>query len=83
MANLKLSNLLSLILQKYGKNRIHPKIGRLFRLALLVCLCGALIPAKAQNARVSLDLRDASLEQAMNEIKGRPGISSSIGMSRT
>ena len=51
------------------KTGFTQKIGRLFRLALLVCLCGALIPAKAQNARVSLDLRDASLEQAMNEIK--------------
>ena len=51
------------------KTGFTQKIGRLFRLALLVCLSGAVLPAEAQTARVSLDLRDASLEQAMNEIK--------------
>ena len=45
------------------------KIGMLFRLALLVCLSCAMLSAKAQTARVTLDLKEVTLAQAMNEIK--------------
>ena len=45
------------------------KIGMLFRLALLVCLSCAMLSAKAQTARVTLDLKEVTLTQAMNEIK--------------
>ena len=44
------------------------KIGMLFRLALLVCLSCAMLSAKAQTARVTLDLKEVTLAQAMNEI---------------
>ena len=51
------------------KTGFTQKIGRLFRLALLVCLCCSVIPTKAQTARITLNLQNATLEQAMNEIK--------------
>ena len=51
------------------KTGFTQKIGRLFRLTLLVCLSCSAISAKAQTARITLNLQNATLEQAMNEIK--------------
>lgn len=51
------------------KTGFTQKIGRLFRLTLLVCLSCSVISAKAQTARITLNLQNATLEQAMDEIK--------------
>ena len=53
------------------KTGFTQKIGRLFRLALLVCLCCAVFTAKAQTARITLNLQNATLEQAMDKIKAQ------------
>ncbi len=53
------------------KTGFTQKIGRLFRLALLVCLSCALFTAKAQTARITLNLQNATLEQAMDKIKAQ------------
>lgn len=42
---------------------------RLFRLTLLACFSFVALSVKAQTVRVSLDMKDASLEQVMDEIK--------------
>ena len=53
------------------KTGFAQKNGRLFRLALLVCLSCALFTAKAQTARITLNLQNATLEQAMDKIKAQ------------
>ena len=53
------------------KTGFTQKIGKLFLLALLVCSGFAVLPARAQTARITLDLQQATLEQAMNEIKNQ------------
>ena len=53
------------------KTGFTQKIGRLFRLALLVCLSCVLFTAKAQTARITLNLQNATLEQAMDKIKAQ------------
>ena len=53
------------------KTGFTQKIGRLFRLALLVCLSCAIFTAKAQTAHITLHLQNATLEQAMDEIKSQ------------
>ena len=53
------------------KTGFAQKNGRLFRLALLVCLCCAVFTAKAQTARITLNLQNATLEQAMDKIKAQ------------
>ena len=47
------------------KTGFTQEIGRLFRLALLVCLSCAIFTAKAQTAHITLHLQNATLEQAM------------------
>ena len=42
-----------------------------FDLPLLVCLSCALFTAKAQTARITLNLQNATLEQAMDKIKAQ------------
>ncbi len=53
------------------KTGFAQKNGRLFRLALLVCLSCVLFTAKAQTARITLNLQNATLEQAMDKIKAQ------------
>ena len=53
------------------KTGFTQKIGRLFRLALLVCLSCAVFTVQAQTARITLDLQHATLEQAMDKIKAQ------------
>ena len=53
------------------KTGFTQKIGRLFRLALLVCLSCAVFTTQAQTARITLDLQHATLEQAMDKIKAQ------------
>jgi len=53
------------------KTGFTQKIGRLFRLALLVCLNCAVFTVQAQTARITLDLQNATLEQAMDKIKAQ------------
>ena len=53
------------------KTGFAQKNGRLFRLALLVCLSCTLFTAKAQTARITLNLQNATLEQAMDKIKAQ------------
>ena len=53
------------------KTGFTQKIGRLFRLALLVCLNCAVFTVQAQTARISLDLQNATLEQTMDKIKAQ------------
>ena len=53
------------------KTGFTQKIGRLFRLALLVCLSCAVFTTQAQTARITLDLQNATLEQAMDKIKAQ------------
>ena len=53
------------------KTGFAQKNGRLFRLALLVCLSCAVFTAQAQTARITLDLQHATLEQAMDKIKAQ------------
>lgn len=48
---------------------VFHKIRRLFRLTFSICLCISVLSAKAQNGRITLNLQDVPLEQAMNEIK--------------
>lgn len=64
------------------KKTVFHKIRRLFRFTLLVCLSLGVLSAKAQTARVTLKVQNASLGQVMDEIKNRPDIFSSIRMSR-
>ena len=44
---------------------VFHKIRRLFRFTLLVCLSLGVLSAKAQTARVTLKVQDASLGQVM------------------
>ena len=53
------------------KTGFAQKNGRLFRLALLVCLSCVLFTAKAQTARITLNLQNVTLEQAMDKIKAQ------------
>ena len=53
------------------KTGFAQKNGRLFRLALLVCLSCVLFTARAQTARITLNLQNATLEQAMDRIKAQ------------
>ena len=53
------------------KTGFAQKNGRLFRLALLVCLSCAVFTTQAQTARITLDLQHATLEQAMDKIKAQ------------
>ncbi len=53
------------------KTGFAQKNGRLFRLALLVCLSCAVFTVQAQTARITLDLQHATLEQAMDKIKAQ------------
>lgn len=50
---------------------VFHKIRRLFRFTLLVCLSLGVLSAKAQTARVTLKVQDASLGQVMDEIKNQ------------
>ena len=45
------------------------KISRLFLLTLFSSLCLYIQPVKAQTAHVTIDMKDVTLEQVMNEIK--------------
>ena len=53
------------------KKTVFHKIRRLFRFTLLVCLSLGVLSAKAQTARVTLKVQDASLGQVMDEIKNQ------------
>ena len=53
------------------KKTVFHKIRRLFRFTLLVCLSLGILSAKAQTARVTLKVQNASLGQVMDEIKNQ------------
>lgn len=53
------------------KKTVFHKIRRLFRFTLLVCLSLGVLSAKAQTARVTLKVQNASLGQVMDEIKNQ------------
>ena len=53
------------------KTGFAQKNGSLFRLALLVCLRCVLFTAKAQTARIPLNLPNVTLEKAMDEIRAQ------------
>lgn len=51
------------------KKTVLYNIPKLFRLTVSICLCMGFLSAKAQTARITLDMQDVPLEEVMNEIK--------------
>ncbi|MEG2061980.1 MAG: SusC/RagA family protein, partial [Alistipes sp.] len=53
------------------KKTVFHQIRKLFRLAFFSCLCMGALTAKAQTARITLNMQNVPLEQVMNEIKNQ------------